>query len=212
MEEQIKAKITEIIPLSKTTKAIRFISEKKINFLPGQFLMFDISIKDKIERLAFSLSSIPTEKYYEITVKKTQTPFISQYLVDSVKIGDEFTVSEPRGKFILDRKIKNILFLAAGSGIAPIISMIRFLRREKSKIKTHLIYSNKTQEDILWKDEIEQISRQNTNFSHEFIITNSDEGKRITEKNFKAFLNKETDFYICGPLEFVKDLYNSFLL
>ena len=50
MEEQIKEKITEIIPLSKTTKAIRFISEKKINFLPGQFLMFHISIKDKISR------------------------------------------------------------------------------------------------------------------------------------------------------------------
>ncbi len=216
MVDQLKANVKEIIELSPTAKAIRLEFNEKIKFLPGQFLMLEFNIdEDRLEvkeeestyqRRAFSISSTPSEKLIEITVKKTQQPFVSEYLVDHLKIGDEVLSSEPKGKFIFNPK-KETIFLAAGSGIAPIMSMIRFLDKKKSKIKAHLIYSNKISEDILWKNDIESASKNNKSFTYEFILTK--DSKRISESHLKEFMkNKEVNFYICGPLEFVRDLYN----
>ena len=214
MQEYI-ATVKEIIPLSNTAKAIKLKFNKNPQFLPGQFLMFEFNINNKLEKRAFSISSTPNEKLIEITVKKNTNPLVSQYIIENLKIGDKIKTSEARGRFILDEN-KNAVFLAAGSGIAPIMSMIRYLKQKNSKNKAHLIYSNKSEEEILWKNEIEYISKEYKNFSHVFTLTNPNKqwrGKegRITEDLFKNYISENTIFYICGPLEFVRSLYKNLL-
>ena len=77
---EINVKVIEIIKLSETAKAIRFIPNKKLDFLPGQFIMLNIELNGEIQKRAFSLSSIPLDNYLEITVKKTKDPFVGGLL------------------------------------------------------------------------------------------------------------------------------------
>ncbi len=124
MAEKFKAKVKEIIYLNHIAKAIRFEFDRKLNFIPGQFIMIELNLQEKngfkipegklnIQKRAFSISSNPQEKLIEITAKKTTNPFVSEYIVDHLDIGDECNVMAPYGHFNLnlENTNKNLLFL-----------------------------------------------------------------------------------------------------
>lgn len=181
--------------------------------------MVEFEINNKKYKRAFSISSSPRSRYIEFTVKKTHEPFVSKYLVDHAKIGEKITFEKPIGKFLLDEKNNSILFIAAGSGIAPIISMIRHVDNKKLKNKITLFYSNKTEQDILWKSELQRIAKNNTNISINFNLTNEKSkrynfgriSKIILHDYFKKSPKEQTLCYLCGPLLFVKDMRKKLL-
>lgn len=218
-------KISELIELCPTAKAVRFeLNGNPFNFMPGQFVMIQRDLekngkfkvsgdKPKIQKRAFSMSSSPTEKkFLEVTVKTTEEPFFSNYLINYSEIGEEFNVVGPFGIFYFDenKTNKDIILIGAGSGISPLMSILRYIDNKKLKVNAHIIYSNKTEKEILWREEIEKLSEKE-NISYEVTLTREEwDGtkgrinKEMIEKNLKN-LNK-TDFYLCGPPLFVKDI------
>lgn len=209
------------------TKALRFQFNKKAEFQPGQFFAWYFTLheqegfsikhgKQNIQKRLFSISSTPSEDEVEITVKKTQNPFVSQYLVDFMKVGEEVKLEGPYGTFIIQPD-KDSLFVSAGSGIAPIISMIRSLQYKKSKVETVLLYANKTESEILWRGELEIIAKNNMKHTNHFTLTQDERNSswqgsrgRITLDMIKgAILSKNTNTlqcYICGPLDFIRSI------
>ncbi|MEK6848153.1 MAG: FAD-dependent oxidoreductase, partial [Nanoarchaeota archaeon] len=170
-----------------------------------------------VQKRAFSISSSPLSDFVEITVKKTQNPFISSYLVDFLKVGEKVIAAGPYGRFYFNEKEteNNLLLLGAGSGIAPLISIIHYISEKNFPINIVLLYSNKSETDILWRKEIELLAEKNKFFRHLFTITqdinnNSWTGQRgrITPRIIADYLSDsgKTDCYLCGPLEFVRNM------
>ena len=225
-------KVSELITLSPTAKAVRIsIDGKQFNFQPGQFIMMETDLektgkfkvnegKNRIQKRPFSMSSSPLQKdYLEVTVKTTQEGFVSDYYVNYLQPGELVAVTGPFGKFYFDEKNtkRNIMLIGAGSGISPLMSILRHVHQKKLPIKTHMTYSNTTEDEILWRKEIESISSSSKDFSHEFTLTrenwNGTTGRINKEMIKKSNLNlKEADFYLCGPPEFVRDIENILLL
>lgn len=225
-------KVSELIKLSPTAKAVRVsLDGKQFSFQPGQFIMMEMDLektgkfkvkdgKNRIQKRPFSMSSSPLQKdYLEVTVKTIPNAFVSDYYVNYLQPGELVAVTGPFGKFYFDKKNtkQNIVLIGAGSGISPLMSVLRHVNQKKIPIRTHIIYSNKTEDEILWRKEIESISSSSKNFSHEFTLTRENWkgttgriNKKIIENS--KFNLKETDFYLCGPPEFVKDIENILLL
>lgn len=219
-------KVSELIKLSPTAKAVRIsLDGKPFNFQPGQFAMMELDLektgrfkvrdgKNKIQKRPFSMSSAPLQQnYLEITVKPTEDGFVSEYFVNHLQSGELIAVTGPFGKFYFDEKNtkKNIMLIGAGSGISPLMSILRYINEKKLPLRTHIIYSNKTENEILWRKEIELISKTSKNISHEFTLTREN-WKGATGRIKKEMIENsglllaETDFYLCGPPEFVKDM------
>lgn len=218
-------KVSGLIKLSPTAKAVRFgLNEDAFHFMPGQFVMLQADLektgkfkikndKPRIQKRAFSMSSSPTEKeFLEVTAKTAEEPFFSDYLVNYLEVGEEFNVKGPFGMFYFDenKTNKNIILIGAGSGISPLMSILRYIDDKNLKINAHIIFSNKTENEILWREDIEKLSEKE-NFSHEFTLTREEWkgstgriNKEMIEKRLKD-INK-TDFYLCGPPLFVKNI------
>jgi NAD(P)H-flavin reductase len=209
-------KVKELIKLSPTAKAIRFgLNGQPFPFVPGQFIMLQMDLektgkfkvngdKPKIQKRAFSMSSSPTEKnYLEVTVKTTEDAFFSDYLVNYLETNEEVTIKGPFGQFYFDENNtkKNLILIGAGSGISPLMSILRSAK----DVNPHIIFSNKTEDEILWRKEIEELS-PNT-----FTLTREEwdgETGRVDKEMIEKCLKdkKETDFYLCGPPLFVRDI------
>ncbi len=216
--------ISEVISLSPAAAAIRLLLEgKEFHFQPGQYVQVELELKEsehfklherylKIQKRTFSLSSSPNEKkYLEFTIKSIKEGFISTYFVKHLKKGDKIKIRGPMGNFIFSEgeTRPNILFLAAGSGISPLMSMLRYITEKKIKVNIDLLYSNKTEEEILWKKEIEARAKENKHMKHLFTLTQQNWSGRIgridreiIQQHIKE--KENTDFYICGTRSFVR--------
>ncbi len=218
--------VSEIIHLSPNANATRVgLQGKEFSFLPGQYAQIELQLKEseqfkvlnnepRTQKRTFSISSSPLQKgYLELTTKAIDRGLVSVYLLKYLKLGDIIKLKGPLGKFFFDEKTtkKNIVFLAAGSGISPLMSMIRYIHEKKISINTTLLYSNKTQQEILWKEEIETMVKTNAHIKHVFTLTQEAwqgrTGRIDKDLVFSYVKEKEnTDFYVCGPPTFVEGI------
>ena len=211
--------------LSPTGTCIRLgLQGKEFKFMPGQYVQAEIKLeerkgfkilnnKPKLQKRSFSISSSPNEKkYIEFTCKAVPNGFVSVYTANCLKAGDKLKIIGPIGKFIFDEEKtkKKIVLLAGGSGISPMMSILRYISENKIKVNATLIYSNKTEDEILWKKDIEEISKKNKNIRHIFTLTQQEwEGQtgRIDKNLIKANAKKiDTDVFIVGPPPLVQEM------
>ncbi|MFX1256014.1 MAG: FAD-binding oxidoreductase [Promethearchaeota archaeon] len=152
--------------------------ERPFRFKPGQFILvrpFIEHLNKKVPR-SYSISSSPTRSmkedgYFDLTVRQTQTPTVSKWLNDR-KVGDEIPFRGPYGSFIWDPEDPNseqIFMLAGGSGITPMKSILEFISDMNLPNKATLLYSSRTQEDIIFKKEVPQLAEKSKNI--QIIIT-----------------------------------------
>ncbi len=187
-------------------------SQIPFEFLPGQFIVLTFEIFDQTKgrsvrkNRAFSISSSPMEKnYLEITVKKTGR--ISTYLHEVVKEKDLLTIKNRSGEFYFQDNLSDeLVLIAGGTGIAPLMGMIRYITQRKLPVKTTLLYSNKTPVDILFYKEIQDLESSHSSFRCVHTITRPEgydwrgpTGRISREMLEQTVSNKQALFYICGP-------------
>ena len=218
----VELEVKEIKRLTDESYAVRFnLNNFDFNFLPGQFVMlkFDPLIENddfkvlegvpKTQSRAYSMSSSPLNKeYLEVTSKRTPDGFISDYMMKTLRQGHVVKVSGPYGKFILDENNNEDIFLiGAGSGISPLMAMLRYIIEKKINKKITMLFSNKKFSDIIWYDELVEAQKNDINFKCHFTLTQKDhnewngfEGRINGEIIKKCDVNlKNQIFYICGP-------------
>ncbi|MGC8669920.1 MAG: ferredoxin--NADP reductase [Candidatus Micrarchaeia archaeon] len=215
---QIKEKpyiITSIVKETPEVSIFRFNSNDntKIHFDPGMFVMIEYlnqSTGEKISR-AFSIASSPEDPSLEFFISMVHGRFTSH--LDTAKIGDTYYISGPHGQFRFSPDTdKKVLFLAGGTGLAPFMSMLRYIKDKHLEIDVVLIYSVKYPTEIIKKNELSELEKA---LKLKNIITvtrpqdndgwNGEKGHINAEmiKRYVADLN-ERQVYICGPLGFVK--------
>ncbi len=220
MNKQLK--IEKIFQETPDVRTLIFRLDEPIDYKPGQFLMIgkDMMYNGEMKRIkrAFSISSSPvTKDHLEITVKKEEhglfTPVIFQQ-----KTGDFLEASGPFGMFVFNddipEKYKEIALIAGGTGIAPLRGIFNYILKNNIKIKITLLYSAKTPEHIIYKNELQELKNKYRNFNIVITITRPRESKeewngltgRITKELIKDSIDdlEGSIFFICGPPEMVE--------
>jgi ring-1,2-phenylacetyl-CoA epoxidase subunit PaaE len=165
------------------------------HYQPGQYINIKLKIAKKTHDRIFSLSSSPTDKFLRITTKLNGE--VTHWFYNQAKVGDTLQALLPVGDFALV-PASDYLFVAGGSGITPLYSMIRSLLSEKSTNNITLLYSNRSEETTIFRSELAELEKQYTNLKVRHFLSgiNRMQENDITEvvKN-----NDQIQTYICGP-------------
>jgi ring-1,2-phenylacetyl-CoA epoxidase subunit PaaE len=218
-------KTVKVVDVNKETSdavSVAFGGDLKndptFNYKSGQYITIKKIIKGEDVRRSYSLSSAPSENDFRIAVKKIEGGKMSSFLNDDLKAGDELEIMSPIGNFSLTpENDKYYVGFAAGSGITPIISMIKeVLSSSNSKFK--LFYGNKTNASTIFRKELDQLVAENPDrlkinyiYSKQVSANKLFEG-RITKEKFEEFLKedvallKANGFYLCGPEQMINEV------
>ena len=196
-------------------------------YIPGQYLTLKMVINGEECRRSYSICSSFSEPL-SVAVKKVPNGIMSTYLNDSLNIGDYIDLMPPQGNFTLDPSPSNnrkFVGFAAGSGITPIMSMIKQLKIDEPNSKFLLFYSNKTDQETIFRNQFDQLVNDNINV--QFIYTRQ-KTKKFFSKKSSSLYNGRIDqdkanellkanmswinsdaFYLCGPEEMIFSVKNA---
>lgn len=181
-----------------------------LHYKAGQFITLIFDHHNEELRRSYSISSSPDEALLSITVKRVPNGELSRFLLSHTQPGDRWTIAEPTGKFVLDgNEDKDIFFFAAGSGITPVFSQLKYLLHQAGQSKLTLIYSNRNNRSILFKEELDELAKQHPD-RFKVIHYLSDEGWRLNNYVIEQLLQPSANqlntkaFYICGPFDYMR--------
>ena len=133
------------------------------DFHAGQYLTLRLEINGREERRAYSLCTSPDDKELGFCVKRLPGGTVSNYLIDRLKPGDELEVMPPEGRFLAktnpDQR-KTYYLIGAGSGITPLMSIARKVLADESGSAVHLLYGNRSEDTIIFRDELDELADQ----------------------------------------------------
>jgi len=203
--------VSKIDEVNKHTKTFRLAPTN--NYLPpfqaGQYINLFVNTGGILTSRPYSIASPPNQTgYYDITVKRVEDGFVSSYLLDDVQTDDMFESTSPSGYFYYNPLIhgKDLVFLAGGSGITPLMSMLRETVDRHFERNIHLIYGNRIPEDIIYSDELDKISHPYDNIKVTHVISDPPSGYDGLTGFISADLMVDLiddiqgkTFFVCGP-------------
>ena len=191
--------------------------KQDFTFIPGQYLTFRTNINGKEIRRSYSICSTPNSGELRVAVKQIKYGIFSTYANTILKEGEHLDVAIPEGKFLLntnkDNK-KTYGAFVAGSGITPVISMIKDVLKNEPKSSFVLMYGNKSSENTIFHDELNALKKEYFGrFFLYYTYTQSNESEALFGRIDKEKVNyilqnkhKSTtfdSFYLCGPEEMI---------
>ncbi|MBM3510602.1 MAG: 2Fe-2S iron-sulfur cluster binding domain-containing protein [Alphaproteobacteria bacterium] len=209
--------VTEIIDETPDVKTYRFQGDPLCRFVywPGQFCTLVLNIDGKKVVRSYTISSTPTRPYVlEVTIKRVPGGLVSNWLADNIKVGDRVEIAGPKGSFsLVPGKIpKKLLFLGAGSGVTPVMSMARWLCDVSADVDIRFFNSVRTPNDIIFRKEIEYMAARYKMFGSVMLAETSGhtgEWPGLTGRINRPMLEMlapdlhERHIYMCGPEGFM---------
>jgi ring-1,2-phenylacetyl-CoA epoxidase subunit PaaE len=211
-------KIKGVIKETADCVSVSFVVPEELSdlflFKEGQNITIKKNIKGEEVRRSYSICNAPHEKELKVAIKKVEGGLFSTYANDELKAGNSLDVLPPTGRFTSKDKEGNYLAIAAGSGITPIISIIKHTLKTQPNSSFTLIFGNKSRSSIIFFEEIEGLKNKYMErfnciniLSRERTDAAINYGRINTEKleDLKHLLNFKTldDAYICGPEEMI---------
>jgi ring-1,2-phenylacetyl-CoA epoxidase subunit PaaE len=132
-------------------------------YTQGQYLTLRFVINGQEERRAYSMSSSPVESELAVSVKRVKEGKVSNHINDNLKAGDTVEVMPPQGRFFtkLDPDQRKTYYLfGAGSGITPLMSILKTIVEEEPKSSVHLLYGSRHDDQIIFYDELNALSKR----------------------------------------------------
>ncbi len=203
MKKQFTGNIITISDEADNIKKITIRLERKLSFIPGQYVMIAFT-HDIHERRAFSIVSRSKNDISLYIKKKGQ--FTTQLL--SCKPGKKLVVFGPFGTFVLPKEKRTVVFIAGGIGITPLYSMLHYAKNEHYSGVIQLFYATKRKTEMAFLKELQCITCNNINIR--LFFTQEDRKKRISVETIENTVPefKQSLFYLCGPVPMMNDLKN----
>lgn len=193
-------------------------------FIPGQYLTLRSQINGEDVRRSYSICAAPYEKELIVAVKAIENGLFSTFATQKLQVGDSLEVMAPMGGFQVKTNAshaKNYIFYAAGSGITPVISMVKAILKDEPNSNVQLYYGSKTTTETIFRSTLEAINNEYLNFNLTYVTSRENSGEiqttgRIDAAKCAAFYAKSQSnltidgIYACGPEEMihcVKDFY-----
>ena len=218
-------KVSQINRLTTDSVQISFQNSYPdiFKFKAGQYITLKMMINGNDVRRSYSLSSSPSSGL-EIGVKLVKNGLMSTYLTQRLKVGDSVEVMPPLGNFILEHKSNSNHYVAfcAGSGITPILSMIKSVTENEPESLFTIVYGNKSRKSVMFANELDYFESnfQSQIFTHYVFSRDKVEGflngridANILSSLFESHpnLNNAHSYFICGPGKMI-DNVNKFLI
>ena len=179
-----------------------------LDLLPGDHLYVHATIGGKQVKRPYTPSSMPgATGSFDLTVKRYETGVMSRYLHDR-QTGDSVLMSGPNsGGHWVDGMAKQVGLVAGGSGITPMIAIIRWILAKSLPVELFLLYANKTEADIIFREEWAEDVREHSSFHCCHVLSQPPSGwsqgtGRITEAMLREQLpppGPDSVIFLCGP-------------
>jgi ferredoxin-NADP reductase len=210
------ARLLRSVALSELTRHLEFemTGVARFGFVAGQWLSFKTNMPDGEEiTRAYSIASPPTDdNHFALCLNRVQDGFMSNFLCD-MKENADIPCQGPFGDFILRPPMRDTIFVATGTGIAPFRSMLHWLLGDASRHqgkKLWLVFGNRTERDIYYHEEFLKLSQAHPNFHYVPTLSRGGldwQGLRgYVQQHVPAIAQGRTDMhaYICGLDKMVK--------
>ena len=186
-------------------------------FIAGQYINLKLTLDNQEIRRAYSICSAPESGELRIAVKAVKNGLFSQFANTKLKAGDVLEVGRPEGKFTFEpdaERQKNYVAFAAGSGITPVLSILKSVLKSEPKSSFVLVYGNKTPEGTIFHQELHDLQLQYVGrFFVHYVFSQAKAENALfgrIEKSAVNFVlnNKHKElafdkFYLCGPEEMI---------
>lgn len=215
---KVKKKIEETFDTSSFALEVPDSLREKFKYVPGQFLTLLVTVQGEQLRRSYSISSSPScDSDLIISVKRVKDGKVSNFLIDHIKEGDTLHCTPPAGIFVVPKSaaIQHFVFFAGGSGITPILSIIKELLLTTSA-RCSLLYANRNENSIIFHRQLKDLtSKYPERFTIEYVISAPQKEfrgptGRLTAEIAQDFitrvgaLSSRGDFaFVCGPEGFM---------
>lgn len=215
-------KVKDIVRETEDCVTVSFVvpNEQKsdFNYLPGQYLTLEAEISGEKVRRSYSICSAPHEDEWKVAVKKVPSGKFSTFANEVLQVGDEISVMNPMGNFKLECNPTNendYVSFAAGSGITPMMAMIKEVLKVEPKSTFTLFYGNKNKDSVIFREEIEALKniyldRLSVHYilSKERLMSDIYYGRIDDDKcrkYAKVFFDPDSvhSYYLCGPSQMI---------
>jgi ring-1,2-phenylacetyl-CoA epoxidase subunit PaaE len=203
--------------------------KEDFTYKQGQYLTLKFILGGQEVRRAYSMCSSPLDADLAVTVKKVKKGLVSTHINDQLKVGDSVEVMQPDGRFFTELdgdQRKTYYLLGAGSGITPLMSILRTILEEEPQSMVFLLYGNRNEESIIFKEQLDGlVKRYEGQLSVTHVLSQPKREKakglgglfskgvstwdgpigRITASFVSQFLlenpapTKDVEYFICGP-------------
>jgi ferredoxin-NADP reductase len=184
--------------------------------LAGQHVDVRLMAEDGYQaQRSYSIASAPEDPRLAITVERLEDGEVSPYLVGEAKVGDRIELRGPIGGYFVWEAgdVRPLLLLAGGSGVVPLMAMIRHRSAAATKPYTRLLYSSRSFEDIIYREELDRLGATGDGLSVVHTLTRAQPpqwmgfARRIDREMVRqvAWPNEQAPaVFICGPTAFVE--------
>lgn len=210
------AQVREIVIETYRVKSLMLHVTNWQGHLPGQHVDIRLTAEDGYQaQRSYSIASPPEGELLTLTVERVDNGEVSPYLVDDLRAGDQFELRGPiGGYFVWTVATRGPLWLiAGGSGIVPLMAMLRHRARRKVRAPALLLYSSRSLEDVIYRQELGAMARRD----HDLRVVNTltrkqPEGwmghRRRIDKEMLAEAcfppEQHPKIFVCGPTSFVE--------
>lgn len=210
----IRARVVRIVEETHDTKTYWLRPNARFTgFRPGMHVSVRIRAGGKTLERSYSLSCAPrNDKLIAITVKRVPGGVVSNWLADTLRPGAVIELSQAQGYFVLPPALPpKLLLLSAGSGITPVMSILRQLVADRAACEVAFVHFARTPRDIIFRDELLQIAERCPNVRITLCTETSDSGwtgavGRISEPLLRSAAEdlSAIDTFLCGPSPFMQ--------
>lgn len=190
-------------------------------FTAGQYINLKLTLDGQEIRRAYSICSSPNSGELRIAIKSVQNGHFSKFANENLKVGDILEVGQPEGKFTFEpnaEKQKNYVGFVAGSGITPVMAILKSVLENEPKSSFVLVYGNKSPEETIFHQELHDLQLKYVGrFFIHYVFSKSSESElfgRIDKSVVNFILNNKhrekefSKFYLCGPEEMINLVSN----
>lgn len=204
-----RCRVLESRAETPSVHGIKIEKPKSFDFLPVQFCGLELETETGSEEYSMSIACSPTKPYLEFGARISQSPWKTAFR--ALKPGDTVEIDGPYGHFVLDES-RDAVFVAGGIGVTPLKGMMEYASDRNLSIRTVMLYSNRSEEEIAYRKDIDDIAANNPRATAMHTITRD---APPTWKGLRGRIDvpmlrhaatglKDPNYYLCGLPEMVR--------
>jgi ferredoxin-NADP reductase len=216
--------VVEITDETSRVRSIAFDVPEWPGHRPGQHVDVRLTAEDGYQaQRSYSIASPPEDDRLILTVERIPDGEVSPYLVDQLIVGDQIEIRGPiGGYFVWEAEMGGpLLLVAGGSGVVPLMAMVRHRAAVSSMVPTRLVYSSRSLDDVIYRDELDRLGGDNDGFEVIHTLTRVQppdwtgysrrvDSQMLTEVAFPPSATPAV--FICGPTPLVESVAGALTL